>query len=562
MDSGLDPIRKWLQGDFTPAQEAKFQVNEAEGNARRLRLLLPLMTGAMALTAFLVGAWGSARSTIPAHEVLLRDAHAVVHGLSALGGLVLTLLFRRGGPQIRASMPVVASLAYLVHTFGVVGVDQLHSAKTTVYWGACFGIALLASMSPVRILVTYAVAALGYTTAIVVMQNDPALREHLLTQGLGMTVACAVMAVFLVGARRRDFRQTLTIDEQREQLEELNRTLEQRVADQVEDLTRRAAEVELLNRQLQEQVRDRSRALTAALRRVAAGEANADALEGRLVGGRFSIGAKIASGGMGAVYEGLDTTTGEEVAVKVIRTAGRVPVTLLERFLREAESAATVEHPAIVRMLHVDIDEDGTFYQVQELVRGETLEASLDRSGGVLPLATALPVLAALAEALAAAHARGIVHRDIKPANIMITRREPGVKLLDFGISKVELQPIDDDSTIYEETDPVEDRHQTRFGAVMGTPRFMSPEQQRDSSSVTDRTDLFAFGVVAGAMLLGRLPVAGEREAFDVLEIQPALATALGACLAPEPSGRPSAAAIRSLFPDPTGSSEADETLY
>lgn len=560
----LGQLLRFVHGeDFSEAQEARFQAHEREGNAGRLRLLLPLMAGAMTLSAFLSAPLGGLRAELPADQLLLRDAIAFVQAGSAVGAFGLWMLFRRGGERVRDALPMVASMGYFLHAAAIVGVDQLHSTKTTVYWGAAFGIALLASLSPGRVLLTYAVGAVAYTLAVTVMQSDPHLRDAVLQEGLGMTAACAAMAVLIVGARRRDFRQTLTIDEQQAELERLNRTLEERVAAQVEDLTRRAEEVERLNLQLQEQVRDRSRALTVALRRLASESVSGDALEGRTVGGRFSIGARIAAGGMGAVYEGLDSTTGERVAVKVIQTAGRIPVTFLERFLREAESAAMVTHPAVVRMLHVDIDDDGTFFQVQELVEGETLDARLARVGR-LPTEEALGLLGVLAEALAAAHALGVVHRDIKPANLMLTRSAPGLKVLDFGISKVGRSGAGDDaSTLFDESG-VEpgDRHHTRAGAVMGTPRYMSPEQQSDASSVTDRADLFAFGVVAGAMLLEELPGTGALAAFGQLGLEEAVATRLGACLAERPGDRPSAEELAGILPRPGDLGDAASTIF
>jgi serine/threonine-protein kinase len=545
---------EWLRGgeSFSADQQASYLANEAEGNQRRLRILLPLMLFSQLLLTVQFGLVGQARLAFEASELLFRDAMTSVYFVSTLGCAALTLLLFRGGESIQKELPLWASLAYLLHVTTIVGIDQLIHPKITVFSGACMGIALLVSLSPRRILITYGVGTLAYLNAILVMQSDGEVRSGLIRVGLMTAGFCCGLALFLVGARRRDYRQTLTIEEQREQLEELNSTLEKRVAEQVESLTRRAAEVERLNNQLRDQVKDRSRALTIALRRLADGQVAEDDLEGRLVGDRFSIGPKLASGGMGAVYEGIDTSTGEQVAVKVIRSKGRMPVTLLERFLREAETAATVKHPAIVRMLHVDIAEDGTFYQVQELVNGETLRDALRRHGR-FTVGAGAQVLAVLADALAAAHAMGVVHRDVKPANVMLTREAPGLKLLDFGISKIADETGDEDATLFavegtesfeSSSQPSTDRHVTRVGAVMGTPHFMSPEQQTDASQVTDRSDVWALGVVASLLFCGRLPVPDEADPFTGVEALGAAGAVLNACLEPRAEARPTAADV------------------
>jgi serine/threonine protein kinase len=223
-------------------------------------------------------------------------------------------------------------------------------------------------------------------------------------------------------------------------------------------------------------VRSRSTELSHALARLATRRSGADTLRGTLIGGRFRLGDLLGAGGMGAVYAGVDTSTGAPVAVKVIpaRSAGHLDG--LHRFLREARVAAAITHPAVVRMLHVDVSEDGLFFQVQELVNGETLTAVLHT--GARPSAPAAArLVSVLCSALAAAHAEGVVHRDVKPSNIMLTEAAPGLRLVDFGISK-----LAGDEFVEEVT---------RVGAVLGTPAYMSPEQRAGSPDLAGSSDVY-----------------------------------------------------------------------
>ena len=190
------------------------------------------------------------------------------------------------------------------------------------------------------------------------------------------------------------------------------------------------------------------------------------------------------------MYEGVDQRTRQRVAVKLLRSDITVSPDLLRRFVREARAVAMLSHPGIVGMLHVDVDEDGAFYQVQQLVVGEPLGDALARHGRFeVPVVAA--VLSVLGDALASAHAQQIVHRDVKPANAMLTAAEPGVKLLDFGIASV--AAVSGDSVL------------TRTGMLLGTLRYMAPEQLF-GDEVGTPADVFALGVVGWEMLCGDSP--------------------------------------------------------
>src|SRR5580658_6575485 len=175
--------------------------------------------------------------------------------------------------------------------------------------------------------------------------------------------------------------------------------------------------------------------------------------------GNYKILSLIGKGGMGEVYLGTDTRLGRSVAVKVSAREFN------DRFEREAHAISALNHPNICTLYDV-----GPNYLVMELVEGELLSKIIER--GPLPLDKALSFGAQIVDALAAAHAKGVIHRDLKPGNIIITKN--GVKVLDFGLAKLSSEKVSGDSAANIETmtEPI-----TRAGAVLGTLYYMSPEQ-------------------------------------------------------------------------------------
>ena len=353
------------------------------------------------------------------------------------------------------------------------------------------------------------------------------------TVSLAGVCAIALFGFFVNRALR--FRELIA----RTQVERLNGELGQRVETQVGEMMRRAREIDELNTQLNERIKGRSRELSTALARLADGQ---EALPpGVVLGGRVEIEAWIGQGGMGAVYRGRDRVTNRTVAVKVVQASSASELDGLHRFLREAQAMASVIHRAIVRPIHVDVSEDGRLFQVMELVEGKTLEACLARTGKLSPGATAR-LAAVLAEALAAAHAAGVVHRDVKPANVMLTREAPGLKLLDFGISK-----------LWDATG-----RQTE-GRLLGTPEFLAPEQLDAPESVAAPADVHSLGLLAYLCLSGKLPFDTDGGRNQLLarilrdpteistwvpDLDPALARTVMACLHKDPAERPRAAAL------------------
>jgi predicted ATPase len=217
--------------------------------------------------------------------------------------------------------------------------------------------------------------------------------------------------------------------------------------------------------------------------------------------GSYEIVASLGAGGMGEVYRAKDLRLGRDVALKVLPADLATDASRLARFEHEARTVAALNHPGIVTLFSVE-DVAGTRFLTMELVEGQGLDRHVAPGG--LPIPRVVELGIALAEALAAAHEKGVVHRDLKPANVMLTR-EGRVKVLDFGLAKLRApessDPLTEAATI---AAPL-----SSAGQVLGTLPYMAPEQVR-GEAVDHRTDVFALGIVLYELATGERPFGGS----------------------------------------------------
>jgi serine/threonine-protein kinase len=351
---------------------------------------------------------------------------------------------------------------------------------------------------------------------------------------------------------------------------------------EAEQIERARAEVELLNVELRRQVAERSSQLFAALALVGGRTARAPALKlDEVVNGRYRVVRELGRGGMGTVYEVERIADGRRLALKLTHELTRPA---LARLAREALIASRISHRNLVSVLDVDVAASSFLFVVMELVDGTSLKAERPRFGDP---AWALPLLAQVADGLAALHAGGVVHRDLKPANVLITERGE-VKITDFGVSRAlhdedESVPDDLDGETVSVEIPADgetsetaqlgakprrrrrrpDSGVTGTGMLIGTPAYIAPELVDGPAALSAAADLFGFGVLAWELIAGHRPFATPIAVARLQGLEdvaaPSLATAwaggapdvvslIDRCLAAEPATRPLAEEAAALL--------------
>jgi serine/threonine-protein kinase len=263
-------------------------------------------------------------------------------------------------------------------------------------------------------------------------------------------------------------------------------------------------------------------------------------LTGRRVG-NYIVEGLIGRGAMGSVYVARHETLFRRVAIKVILPELAANPGLIERFIDEARQVSRLGHPALVQVLDFGVLEDGQRYSVMEYLEGSDLETVL-RTGGPLAPERVVRLCAEIADGLAVVHDAGIVHRDLKPENLFLVRSPGGesVRILDFGIAK--LMSTDPGAT-----------GRTQVGAILGTPRYLAPEQARSARTIDARCDQYSLGVVLYELLSGTPPFISANP-IELLtlhagappqplverapHVPPALAAVVMRCLEKEPANR------------------------
>src|SRR4051812_2179147 len=230
-------------------------------------------------------------------------------------------------------------------------------------------------------------------------------------------------------------------------------------------------------------------------------------LRDRVLVGRYRLDERLGAGGMGSIWRAHHLVLQAPVAVKLIDREPVPDEETLGRFMREAQSAATLRSPHVVQILDYGVDDTLPFI-VMELLDGENLAQRLRRLTRLSSAETAR-VLTHIGRAVGRAHEAGIVHRDLKPENVFLIRNEDEeiAKVLDFGVAKVSVSELGPDGT------------RTRTGSILGTPYYMSPEQAQGNKAVDTRSDLWSLGVIAFECLTGKRPFYSEGLGDLVLQI-------------------------------------------
>lgn len=457
--------------------------------------------------------------------------------------LVLTLAFsfHRGFRQWRER---AVSSVILVAALGIVAMTSIIPAPASYLYYAGLLLAVMFVFTLARLSVPYATSFAGITVltyvAVAIWLN--ATPPELIVNNLFFLMSAVVIGFSanysMERYARSNFLQRRVIAQRTRELEQVN------------------ASLIVKNRMLAE---SRAENLRTARRSELIFSALSDALPGTVLDGKYRVEDRIGSGSFGTVYRGTHLLLNHPVAIKIFRPAiGRSALEGLDRFRIEGISACRVNHPNAVTVLDFDVSAGSLAYLVMELLEGHSL-ADLLRQHQRLEPARCVGIAVCVLNALAEAHAAGIVHRDIKPSNVFLHRAkdEEQVKVIDFGVAK-----LTDQSVLEGDTPP-----ETLAGTLVGTPEYMAPERL-NGARYDGRADVYSVGVMLYEMLTGQLPFQPRdggywslammhvaREPKPPVVVEPRVGAMLNEivmlALAKEPERRPTAADLARALRDP-----------
>ncbi|HKR08295.1 MAG TPA: serine/threonine-protein kinase [Gemmatimonadaceae bacterium] len=540
----------WLRGDTEPDTDIQFRMHpvtlrfedrdlerefEEEYFARTLvQVRLALVVGVMLYSVYgIVDFW-----LAPSQRTQIWIIRYLIVAPVALA--VLWFSYR---PNFRRFRDLSLFVVIMVAQLGIVGMTSLTPQPMSSLYDVGLFMVIMYAFTLVRLTVVWGIAVALFTLAI---YPTAALLVHstptaVVGANLGFLLGMAVLGFVANYSMGRYARGHF-----------LQRRL---ISLRTEELERKNSELIIKNQLLAE---SRAANVRTARRTEQIFSALSEALPGHILDEKYRIGAKIGSGGFGTVYRGEHILLHHPVAIKVFRPAvGREGVESLERFRLEGISACRVNHPNAVSVLDFDVSSGSLAYLVMELLEGHSLSQELRRVGR-LPQLRAAEIACCVCDALAQAHAAGIVHRDIKPSNVFLHATNDGehqVKVIDFGIAK-----------LTDESELPAAKTMTMSGVFLGTPAYMAPERIFNQP-YDGRADVYAVGVMVYEMVTGRLPFDSGTDGHISLmrmhimqkarplsslapDVYPKLDIAVTSAMRKEPEERPTAQQLSAMLRD------------
>jgi serine/threonine-protein kinase len=457
--------------------------------------------------------------------------------LVVLAAISTTVEQVRRSPARRALVESLL-LYYPLYGAAVTWFAQPLGGGDAVFVACVFG-SSIATLEPLSALVSLMISMLLALLAHRRGLSSPSMRVVVDVTVVVSTFLAFILSRMFVSALARHAAAVVTVSHS-------NSQIASRVASQATEIAAKVAQIEKLNAELNGQLKKRSRELSAALTMLSQRAVTPSMLiEGVIVSGRFVVEAKLNQ--HGTHFLATDKNTQKRVVLKVAQASSAGQLDEFQRFLRELESLSAVRNPVLVKTVFVDLAEDGRLFHAVDYVSGQTLHEWRSHEP-TMSAAVVVRLGALVADALAAAHAKGVIHRDIKPSNLLLSPFSPGVRVIEFAAARLR-----DDAT----------RGRGNNGNLYGTPEYMAPELIADGTTVDGKVDVYSLGTVLYQCLSGRLPHiaangAGWLRAHTdetpvplgaiARSIPEALSALIMRCLAKSPDERPAAEELAALF--------------